>query len=148
MALIKCRECNESVSTEAVACPHSGAPQQRPAPPPLPVQSQEYRIYLDDVVAVTTSRVVIGGTTYALGNITSVKMTYTPRKVLGAFLLLLFGLLLLLVGYTSIHTKTPGPDRYLHYWRRNGDWRHSFDGYGQNFISRQSLKRDRVNFMR
>jgi hypothetical protein len=107
MALVKCKECNDSVSTEAVACPHCGAPQQRPAPPPLPVQPQEYRIYLDNVVAVTTSRVVIGGTTYALRNITSVKMTYTPRKVLGAFLLLFFGLLLLLVGYTSIHTKTP-----------------------------------------
>jgi hypothetical protein len=115
MALIKCRECNESVSTEAVACPHCGAPQQRPAPPPLPmppllpVQPQEYRIYLDNVVAVTTLRMVIGGTTYALRNITSVSMTYTPRKVLGAILLLIFGLLLLLLGYSSIHTKAPAP---------------------------------------
>jgi hypothetical protein len=109
MALVSCRECSQLVSTEAVACPHCGAPQQRPAPPPLPVQPQEHRIYLDNVVAVTTSRVVIGGTTCALRNITSVRMTFTPRKVLGAILLLFFGLLLLLVGHTSIHTKTPAP---------------------------------------
>lgn len=109
MALIQCKECGGQVSTEAVACPHCGAPQQRSAPPPLSNQPQEQRIYFDDVVAVTTTRVIVGETTYALRNITSVRMTYTPRKVLGAFLLLFFGLLLLLVGYMSIHTKTPAP---------------------------------------
>ena len=77
MALIQCRECGQSVSTEAVACPHCGAPQQRPVPPLLPVQPQEQKIYSDNVVAVTTTRVIIGGATYALRNITSVKMTYT-----------------------------------------------------------------------
>jgi hypothetical protein len=35
MALIKCRECGGSVSTEAAACPHCGAP-QRTVPPPSP----------------------------------------------------------------------------------------------------------------
>ena len=35
MALIKCRECGNQVSTEASACPHCGAP-QRAVPPQLP----------------------------------------------------------------------------------------------------------------
>jgi len=109
MALVSCKEFSQLVSTEAVACPHCGAPQQRPVPPPLHGQPQEQPIYFHNVVAVTTTRVIVGGTTYALRNITSGRMTYTPRKVLGAFLLLFFGLLLFLVGYTSIHTKTPAP---------------------------------------
>jgi hypothetical protein len=109
MALVKCKECNESVSTEAAACPHCGAPQQRPVPPPLPVQPKEEKIYFDNVVAVTTTRVIVGGTTYALRNITSVRMTYTPPRVLGAILLLVFGLIILLTGVFSIHTNAPAP---------------------------------------
>lgn len=109
MALIPCKECGNSVSTEAATCPHCGAPPQRPVPPPLPVQPQEQRIYSDNVVAVTTTRVIVGGTTYALRNITSVRMTYTPPKVLGAILLLVFGLLLLFGGFVSIHTESPAP---------------------------------------
>jgi hypothetical protein len=91
MALIKCRECNESVSTEAMACPRCGAPPQRPVPPLLPVQPTEERIYFDNVVAVTTTRVIIGGTTYALRNITCVRMTYTPPQIGWPLLLLVFG---------------------------------------------------------
>jgi hypothetical protein len=109
MALISCKECNGSVSTEAAACPHCGAPQQRPVPPPLPVQPKEEKIYFDNAVVVTTTRVIVGGTTYALRNITSVRMTYTPPRVLGALLLLAFGVLLLLVGFVSIHTNAPAP---------------------------------------
>ena len=98
MALIQCKECGQSVSTEAAACPHCGAPQQRPVPPPLPVPPQEQKIYLDKVVAVTTTRVVVGGTTYALRNITSVSMTYTPPGVLGAILLLFVGIIIFFTG--------------------------------------------------
>jgi hypothetical protein len=98
MALIICKECNESVSTEAVACPHCGAPQQRPVPPPLPAQSNEEKIYFDNVVAVTTTRVIIGGTTYALRNITSVSMTFTPPRVLGLTLLLFVGIIIFFIG--------------------------------------------------
>lgn len=98
MALIQCKECGQSVSTEAVACPHCGAPQQRPVPPPLPAQTQEQRIYFDNVVAVTTTRVIIGGTTYALRNITSVKMTFTPPRVFGAILLLFVGIIIFFIG--------------------------------------------------
>ena len=98
MALIQCKECSQSVSTEAAACPHCGAPQQRPVPPPLPVPPQEQKIYLDKVVAVTTTRVVVGGTTYALRNITSVSMTYTPPGVLGAILLLFVGIIIFFTG--------------------------------------------------
>ena len=98
MALIKCRECNESVSTEAVACPHCGAPQQQPVPPPLPAQPKEEKIYLDNVVAITTTRVIVGGATYALRNITSVSMTFTPPRVLGLVLLLFVGIVIFFVG--------------------------------------------------
>jgi hypothetical protein len=35
MALTKCKECSQTVSTEAYTCPHCGAP-QRTAPPPIP----------------------------------------------------------------------------------------------------------------
>lgn len=37
MAIAKCRECGDQVSTEAVACPHCGAPQRQTAPPMPPV---------------------------------------------------------------------------------------------------------------
>lgn len=106
MALISCKECNGSVSTEAAACPHCGAPQQRPVPP---VQPKEETIYSDNAVAVTNTRVIILGTTYALRNITSVRMTYTPPRVLGTILLLIFGLIILLTGVLSIHTNAPAP---------------------------------------
>lgn len=109
MALIHCKECGNLISTEAAACPHCGAPQQRPVPPLLPVQPQEQRIYFDNAVAVTTTRVIVGGTTYALRNITSVRMTYTPPKVLGGILLLVFGLLLLFGGFISIHSESSAP---------------------------------------
>jgi Family of unknown function (DUF6232) len=98
MALVACKECNQTVSTEAAACPHCGAPQQQPAPPPLPVQPKEGKIYFDNVVAVTTTRVIVGGTTYALRNITSVSMTFTPPRVLGLILLLFVGLIIFFVG--------------------------------------------------
>lgn len=109
MALIQCRECGQSVSTEATTCPHCGAPQQPTVPPPLPVQPQEQKIYFDNFVAVTTTRVIVGATTYALRNLTSVRMTYTPPKILSGILLLVFGLLLVLGGFVSIHSESPAP---------------------------------------
>jgi hypothetical protein len=108
MALIQCRECGQSVSTEATACPHCGAPQQQPMPPPLPTQTQEQRIYFDNVIAVTTTRVIVGGTTYALRNITSVKMTFTPPRVLGLILLLLVGVIIFFIGeFLSFNGNSP-----------------------------------------
>lgn len=99
MALIQCRECNEPVSTEAVACPHCGAPQKPPVPPPLPSQPpKEEKIYRDNLVAITTTRVIVGGTTYALRNIASVSMTLTPPRVLGLILLLFIGIIIFFVG--------------------------------------------------
>ena len=100
MAIISCRECGESVSTEAAACPHCGAPPQRVVPPPLPgkappVQQKEDIIYSDNAVAVTSTRVVIGGTTYALRNITSVKMAFSSPDFIGPVCLLLFGAFIL-----------------------------------------------------
>jgi uncharacterized integral membrane protein len=105
MALTKCRECNESVSTQAAACPHCGAPTKPPVPPLLPVQPPEERLYFDNVVAVTTTRVIIGGTTYALRNITSVKMMYTPPQIGWPLSLLVFGLFFL-----GLSVLFPGSD--------------------------------------
>jgi hypothetical protein len=102
MALISCKECENPVSTEAVACPHCGAPQQRPAPPVLPAQPKETTIYSDEVVVVTSSRVIIGGTTYALRNITSVRMALISPQVGGPILLLLLGVFILFLTVIPI----------------------------------------------
>jgi hypothetical protein len=55
-------------------------------------------IYSDNTVSVSTSRIVIGGTTYALRNITSVKMTFAPAKTGCAIALIVLGALIFVVG--------------------------------------------------
>lgn len=55
-------------------------------------------IYNDSNVSVSTSRIVISGTTYALRNITSVKMTFAPAKTGCAVALIVLGALILIVG--------------------------------------------------
>jgi hypothetical protein len=50
-------------------------------------------IYTDTNVSVSTSRVIISGTTYALRNITSVKMTFTPAKQGCAIAVIILGVL-------------------------------------------------------
>jgi hypothetical protein len=109
MALIPCKECNETVSTEAAACPHCGAPQQRPVPPPLPAVPKEETIYSDNAVIVTNMRVIIGGATYALRNITSVKMLFTPPRLVKPILLLIVGLIILLAAFFPINENAPAP---------------------------------------
>jgi RsiW-degrading membrane proteinase PrsW (M82 family) len=109
MALIPCKECNETVSTEAVSCPHCGAPQQRPVPPPLPTQPAEETIYSDNAVVVTNMRVIIGGATYALRNVTSVKMLFTPPRLVKPILLLIIGLMILLAAFFPINENAPAP---------------------------------------
>lgn len=109
MALVKCKECNEAVSTEAVACPHCGAPQQQPVPPPLPVQSKEETIYSDNAVVVTNMRVIIGGATYALRNITSVKMLFTPPRLVKPILLLIVGSMIMFAAFFPISENAPAP---------------------------------------
>jgi Family of unknown function (DUF6232) len=109
MALIPCKECNETVSTEAIACPHCGAPQQPPVPPPLPVQPEEETIYSDNAVVVTNMRVIIGGATYALRNITSVKMLFTPPRLVKPILLLIVGLMIMFAAFFPINENAPAP---------------------------------------
>jgi multisubunit Na+/H+ antiporter MnhC subunit len=58
-------------------------------------------IYTDTNVSVSTSRVIISGTTYALRNITSVKMTFTPAKQGCAIALIIVGALGALGGLAS-----------------------------------------------
>ena len=111
MALIQCRECGKTISTEAAACPQCGAPQQQtppilpvPAPPPIPQNRnpQEETHNSDAYVSVTTTRVMIRGTTYALRNITSVRMAFTPPKTGCVIILLVFGILALVVAFVGL----------------------------------------------
>lgn len=117
MALIQCKECNEPVSTEANICPHCGA-LQKSVPPPLPTQppfiepkpsAAEEQIYADGIVTVTTARVTVGGTTYALRNITSVGMVSTPPRVAGAILLLIVGLLIAVAIFVRLNEPDKAP---------------------------------------
>jgi hypothetical protein len=109
MALISCEECNKPVSKEAVACPHCGAP-RRPAVPPSPlVQPMEETIYSDNAIIVTNMRVIIGGATYALRNVTSVKMLFTPPRFVKPILLLIVGLVILLAAFMPINENAPAP---------------------------------------
>lgn len=52
---------------------------------------EEEIIYSDQKTSISTSRVVIDGKTYALRNITSVKMSVTPAKRGCAIALIIFG---------------------------------------------------------
>lgn len=59
--------------------------------------AEEEIIYSDPKASISTSRVVIDGKTYALRNITSVKMSVTPAKRGCAIVLLIFGLLMVVI---------------------------------------------------
>jgi len=109
MALIACKECDGKVSTETVACPHCGAPQQSPVPPVLSAQPKEQRIYFDGAVAVTNMRIIIGGATYALRNVTSVKMMFTPPQLGVPILVLLGGIFVLLLAIVPFDPKNYEP---------------------------------------
>jgi hypothetical protein len=109
MALIACKECNQSVSTEAATCPNCGAPQQQTVPPPLPTTPTEDTIYSDNTVIVTNTRIIIGGASYALRNVTSVKMLFTPPRLVKPILLLIVGLMILLAAFMPINENAPAP---------------------------------------
>lgn len=106
---MKCRECSESVSTEAAACPHCGAPPQQSVPPLPPSEFKEETIYSDNAVIVTNMRIIIGGATYALRNVTSVKMLFTPPRLVKPILLLIVGLLILLAAFLPLNENAPAP---------------------------------------
>ena len=115
MALIQCRECGKQISTEAAACPQCGAPQRKTppqipaatAPPPIPGNrgSQEETIHTDSLVTVTTTRVIIRGTTYALRNITSVRLAATQPSTGCATILALFGILAFIGALITFSTS-------------------------------------------
>ena len=54
----------------------------------------EETIYSDNDVSVSTSRIVVRGTTYALRNISSVRMTTTPARRGCAIVLIIAGAIL------------------------------------------------------
>ena len=59
----------------------------------------EETVFSDNNVNITTARIIISGTTYALRNITSVKMTMTPAKQGCAITLLVVGIVALLGSF-------------------------------------------------
>ena len=111
MALIPCRECGRTISSEAVACPQCGAPPLAASVPPpistpaLPTEprreAQEETLHSDPYVSVTSSRVIIRGTTYALRNITSVRMTVTAPSTTLPTLMIVFGAIVLFMALLS-----------------------------------------------
>lgn len=109
MASMSCKECGKSVSTDAVACLHCGAPQQPPVMPSHSPQSKEETIYSDNAIVVTNARVVIGRATHALRNVISVKMLFTPPRLVKPILLLVIGLIILLAAFVELDGKTPAP---------------------------------------
>ncbi|MFZ1219805.1 MAG: DUF6232 family protein [Chthoniobacterales bacterium] len=62
----------------------------------------EETIYSDNNVSISTSRITAGGTTYALRNVSSVKMTTTPAKKGCAVALIIVGLIW---GFAIIGSK-------------------------------------------
>ena len=69
----------------------------------------EKTIYSDNLVTVTTTRVMIIGKTYSLRNITSVEMTRTPASMAWAFLMFALGaifLVIAVVGYDEYNPNT------------------------------------------
>jgi hypothetical protein len=67
----------------------------------------EETVFSDNNVNITTTRIIISGTTYALRNITSVKMATTPAKKGCAIVLLIVGILALL-GSFGTFSSDPG----------------------------------------
>jgi hypothetical protein len=66
MALIKCEECQQTVSDKAESCPHCGAPQKTARqPPPLPQNSKQSR------TNPLTALMVVGGGILAIWFISS-----------------------------------------------------------------------------
>lgn len=68
-------------------------------------QSEEESIYQDQNVRVTSARIIIGSTTYALRNITSVSPTVTYPSNNAEVVVLVFGILGVLLGISSFSTE-------------------------------------------
>jgi len=109
MDLISCSECKKSISPEAVACPYCGASQPVVVVTALPVESKEVTIYSDNAIVITNMRLIVGGATYALRNITSVKMLFTPPRLVKPILLLVVGLIILLAAFMPFNESAPAP---------------------------------------
>jgi Family of unknown function (DUF6232) len=69
----------------------------------------EENIYNDNNVSITTARIIVFGTTYALRNITSVKMTKTAGDSGCAVAPIVVGLISFSVAVISIANDTGGP---------------------------------------
>lgn len=77
------------------------------------MQPKEETIYSDNVVAVTSARVVVYGTTFPLRNITSVGMSYTSPRMVKPVLLLIVGALILLFAFMPLNDVKAPPEAYI-----------------------------------
>ncbi len=75
-----------------------------PVTPPADSRPEE-TLYSDNQVTVTTTRVIIGNTTYALRNITSVKPIATSPSMGCAITLLLGGVLVLFIAMATFQSS-------------------------------------------
>lgn len=99
MALVRCPDCGREVSDMAPACPQCARPLGGPASSPIAMQvaqdpaGQERAFFNDALVQVTNRRVVFSysGVTYAMANITSVRMFTQPAQIGCAVMLALAG---------------------------------------------------------
>ena len=94
--------CGDSISPQTASCPHCGTSQQPPAPCVVPTEAGEKTLYADSTIVVTTARIIVGPTTYAVRNVKSVGMTSTRPRVGCASLLWLAGLVILLSALTAV----------------------------------------------
>jgi hypothetical protein len=65
------------------------------------MNATESMIYQDGTVQVSTSRAIVNGVTYAMANVTSVRMLVEPPSRGFATLMIGFGALLLIIGFSA-----------------------------------------------
>lgn len=63
---------------------------------------EEKNYYNDSTITVTSSRIIVGSTTYSLRNISSVKMTYVDPSHIFEIILILIGIISLISGIPMI----------------------------------------------
>ncbi len=103
MALIACPDCKREVSDSAQSCLGCGLPLAAVRGSPSPQGGE--RVYFQDArVTVTGARAMLGGTTYAMANITSVKEFVEIPSPAAAIL----GTILVLAGIALVVDSSGG----------------------------------------
>lgn len=102
----------------------------------------EIVILSDDNVTVTNSRLVIGGTTYAMRNITSVACVKMEPDTTAAWQCTIWGIVLMCVGIglvleiIAIYLFATAKPRYALAVRTSGGEQHALEGSDPDFIQK------------